>query len=238
MKKIMCFTTFAGITIIPVLIVCLSACGPKKITRQFDKTNFATVTIEGSGLYGAINSTTGEELLPQKFSAIGYYYSGYFSAQDDSGISLYDTLKNQVIPPKEQISAKDGYFEFSTAKTSKGSGTKGIYLIKTGKTISGVFDTMEVDKAGNVVITATVGGEKLYGAYSPQSELIIPLEYPYFIFDGENYNVAKNKNPKFPMVDKKGKINWRQAEAFVLDKEGKQVKKLTAAQAKKIFEAK
>lgn len=220
------------------LVLCLSACGPKKVTRQFDKTNFATVTIEGSGLYGAVNCVTGEELLPQTFTAIGYYYSGFFTAQDASGISLYDTLKNQVIPPQEQITAQNGYFEFSAAKTSKGPGSKGIYFIKSGKTIAGVFDTMEVDKAGNVVITASVEGEKRYGVYSPDNKLIIPLVYPYFIFDGENYNVAKNKNPKLPMVDKKGKINWRQAEALVLDKEGKQVKKLTAVQAKKIFEAK
>lgn len=220
------------------LVLSLAACGPKVIEKKFEKTNFATVTVEGSGKYGVKDVVSGREILPQSFDNIGYYYSGFFTAKDNTGVQLFDEAGKCVISAQEQISAKDGYFEFSTAKTSKGSGTKGIYLIKTGKTISGVFDTMEVDKAGNVVITATVGGEKLYGAYSPQSELIIPLEYPYFIFDGENYNVAKNKNPKFPMVDKKGKINWRQAEALVLDKEGKQVKKLTAAQAKKIFEAK
>ena len=229
MKKIMCFAAFA------VLVVCFSACGPKKITHQFNKTNFATVTVEGSGKYGAINSITGDEILPQKFTAIGYYYSGFFSAQDAFGVSLYDTLKNQVIPPQNQITAKNGYFEFST---SKDVGTKGIYFIKTGQTIAGAFDTMEVDKAGNVVITATVEGEKRYGVYSPDSKLIIPLVYPYFAFDGEKYFVAKNKNPKLPMVDKKGKINWRQAEALILDKEGNLVKKLTAVQAKKIFEAK
>lgn len=97
---------------------------------------------------------------------------------------------------------------------------------------------MEVDQAGNVKVTATVGGEKCFGIYSPDNKPIIPLEYRYLIYDGENYNAAKDKNAKFPMVGKDGKINWRQADAVVFDKTGKQIKKLTAVQARKIFETK
>ena len=231
MKKILFFA------VLTALITTLAACGPKKVTKQFAKTNFATVTIEGSGKYGAINCLTGEELIPQEYANIGYYYSGYFTAQNASGISLFDTLKNQILPPQEQITAKDGYFEFSTAKTSKGDGSKGIFFIKTGKIVSGGCDALEVDKAGNAVMIATVVGQKVFGVFSPENEVILPLEYLYLVYDGENYNAAKNKNEKNPIVDKNGKANWALADATVFDKTGKQIKKLTKAQAKKIFEA-
>ena len=49
----------------------------------------------------------------------------------------------------------------------------------------------------------------------------------------------KNKNDKRPYFDAKTKrFNWYLAEAAVFDADGKLVKKLTAPQAKKIFEAK
>ncbi len=79
----------------------------------------------------------------------------------------------------------------------------------------------------------------LYGVLNPEGETIIPGEYNQLIWDGKNYNAIKDKNPKRPYFDEKTKkINWTRAEAFTFDKDGKQLKKLTTAQAKKIFEAK
>ena len=218
-----------------VICFVLSSCGPKVQQARFENTNFASVTVEGSGQYGIKDLTTGQEILPQIYKSVGYYYSGFFTAQDDTGVQLFDVSGKCVIPAQAQINAKDGYFEFVGNKTSKGSGAKGIYVIKTGKTIINVYDALEGDGAGNFMFFA----KGLYGVLNPEGETIIPGEYNQLIWDGKNYNAIKDKNPKRPYFDEKTKkINWTRAEAFTFDKDGKQLKKLTTAQAKKIFEAK
>lgn len=230
MKKIYFFAVFTA------MIAVLTACGPSVQKRAFDKTPYGTITVEGSGKIGAINLETGAEILPQIYSNIGYYYSGYFVAQNAEGTALFDTDGKQVIAAVDQIAAKDDYFTFSK-ESAKGKHI-GIYFTKTGKTVSGAYKALEVDKAGNVTATTTVGTETLYGVINTSNEVIIPLEYRFLTYDGENYNVAKDKNAKKPMIDAKGQPNWNLADAKVLGKDGKQVKKLTAAQAKKIFTAK
>ena len=213
----------------------LTSCGPKVKEARFENTNFAKVTVEGSGQYGIKDLATGQEILPQIYKSVGYYYSGFFTAQDDTGIQLFDKTGKCVIPAQAEISAKDGYFEFVGNKTSKGPGAKGIYVIATGKTIINVYDALEGDGAGNFMFFA----KGLYGVLNSEGETIIPGEYNLLIWDGEQYNALKNKNPKRPYLDEKTKkINWSRAEAFTFGKDGKQLKKLTTAQAKKIFEAK
>ena len=56
------------------------------IEKKFEKTNFATVTVEGSGKYGVKDVVSGREILPQSFDNIGYYYSGFFTAKDNTAI--------------------------------------------------------------------------------------------------------------------------------------------------------
>lgn len=230
MKKIYFFAVFTA------MIAVLTACGPSVQKRAFAKTPYATITIEGSGKIGVIDTQTQKEILPQEFSDIGYYYSGYFAARNAAGIALFDTDGKEVIPAVDQISAGEGYFTFSK-ESAKGKHI-GIYFTKTGKTVSGAYNTLEIDKAGNVTATTIIGSETFYGVISPENEILIPLEYRFLSFDGENYNVAKDKNSKKPMLDSKGQPNWNLADAKVLGKDGKQVKKLTAAQAKKIFATK
>ena len=222
MKK---FSFFAVLT---AMVMCLCSCGPKEITSQFAKTNYATVTLEGSGKYGVKDVVSNQEIIPQVYSSIGYYYSGYFLAQDASGVRLIDTTGKEVIPLQDKIAAKENYFEFSKGKST------GFYFIKTQTAVSGDYDTLEVDKAGNVLFLKN----GLAGIMNTKGTVIIPGEYSYLVFDGENYNAAKNKNDKRPIVGKNGKANWSLADAQVFDKNGKAVKKLTAAQAKKVFEKK
>lgn len=226
---------------VSALVFILAACGPKVIEKKFANTNFATFTTEGTGKYGAKNCLTGDILIPAEYSNIGYYYSGYFTAQDANGICLYDTLKNKVIPASNEINAHEGYFDFATDKSSKGEGSKGIYFIKEKTTVSGCYEALQIDEAGNVIATATVGETKVCGVLSPKNSIIIPCEYNLLILEADKYYAAKDKNPKRPFItNKDGKIsvNWVLAEASVFDKDGKLIKKLTAAQAKKIFEAK
>ena len=52
------------------LVLSLAACGPKVIEKKFEKTNFATVTVEGSGKYGVKDVVSGREILPQSFDNI------------------------------------------------------------------------------------------------------------------------------------------------------------------------
>lgn len=222
MKK---FSFFAVLT---AMVMCLCSCGPKEITSQFAKTNYATVTLEGSGKYGVKDVVSNQEIIPQVYSSIGYYYSGYFLAQDASGVRLIDTTGKEVIPLQDKIAAKENYFEFSKGKST------GFYFIKTQTAVSGDYDTLEVDKAGNVLFLKN----GLAGIMNTKGTVIIPGEYSYLVFDGENYDAAKNKNDKRPIVGKNGKANWSLADAQVFDKNGKAVKKLTAAQAKKVFEKK
>ena len=126
------------------LVLSLASCGPKVIEKKFEKTNFATVTVEGSGKYGVKDVVSGREILPQSFDNIGYYYSGFFTAKDNTGVQLFDKDGKCVIPAQEQISAKEGYFEFT-----KGD-TKGFYFIKEKSTVSGVYNKFEIDAAGNI----------------------------------------------------------------------------------------
>lgn len=220
---------------VTALVFILTSCGPKVIENKFPKSNFATFTTEGTGKYGAKNYLTGDILIPAEYSNIGYYYSGFFTAQDASGICLYDTLKNIVIPASIEINAHEGYFDFATAKSSKGDGSKGIYFIKEKTTVSGVYNKLELDPAGNV--SFVLNGK--YGVLNKKGETVIPCEYLLILWDGKNYNAAKNKNDKRPYFDAKTqRFNWYLAEAIVFDAQGKLVKKLTAPQAKKIFEAK
>ena len=218
-----------------VICFCLTSCGPKVKEARFENTNFASVTVESSGLYGIKDLTTGQEILPQIYKSVGYYYSGFFTAQDDTGVQLFDETGKCVIPAQAQINAKDGYFEFVGNKTSKGPGGKGIYVITTGKTIINVYDALEPDKAGNFMFF----DKGLYGVINSKGETIIPGEYNQLFWDGEQYNALKDKDPKRHYRDEKTqKIIWTRAEAFTFDKDGKLIKKLTTAQAKKIFETK
>lgn len=218
-----------GILALAAMVMCLCSCGQKEIKKQFALTDFATVTLEGSEKYGVVNIVTGQEIIPQLYNSIGYYSSGFFCAQDKDGTRLIDTKGQEVVPPQDAITAKEGYFELT-----KGD-VHGFYFIKTGKTLfCSAEETLEVDKTGNILVIK--GGLK--GILGQNGSVILPCEYPYLVFDGENYNVAKPKNDKRPIVGKNGKANWILAEAAVYDKTGKLVKKLTAAQAKKIFEAK
>lgn len=211
------------------LVLSLASCGPKVIEKKFEKTNFATVTVEGSGKYGVKDVVSGQEILPKSFDNIGYYYSGFFTAKDNTGVQLFDEAGKCVIPAQEQISAKEGYFEFT-----KGD-TKGFYFIKEKSTVSGVYNKFEIDAAGNISFVK----DGKYGVLNKRGEIVIPGEYELILWDGKNYNAAKNKNDKRPYFDAKTKrFNWYLAEAAVFDADGKLVKKLTAPQAKKIFEAK
>lgn len=185
--------------------------------------------MEGSGKYGVKDVVSGKEILPQSFDNIGYYYSGFFTAKDNTGVQLFDKDGKCVIPAQEQISAKEGYFEFT-----KGD-TKGFYFIKEKSTVSGVYNKFEIDAAGNISFVK----DGKYGVLNKKGEIVIPGEYELILWDGKNYNAAKNKNDKRPYFDARTKrFNWYLAEAAVFDADGKLVKKLTAPQAKKIFEAK
>lgn len=227
MKKIIFLAVLTAMTAV------FTACGPSVKKNPFPKTPYATISLEGSGKFGVINTQTGAEILPQIYSNIGYYSSGYFVATNASGIALFDTTGKEVIPAVSEISAKDDYFVFSKSD-SKGD-NKGIYFIKTEQTISGVYKSLEVDSVGNVIANVTVGQDSLFGVFNTKNENLIPLEYRFLVFDGENYNAAKDKNVKRPMVDPKGNINWRLADIMVFDKDGKAVKKPNIIKAKKVL---
>lgn len=219
---------FAFLAVLSAVVMFLSSCGPKEVKQRFVDTNYATVTLEGTNCYGVINLINDKEIIPQRYSSINYYVSGYFLAEDSSGVQLFDTDGQLIIPSQDQIKNKGDYFEFQ-----RGS-KKGFYFIKTQTKISGDYETLEVDQAGNILFMQ----DGKAGILNRQGKVVIPEEYPYLIYDGSHYNVAKNKNDKRPIVGKNGKANWSLAEAYVFDKEGKQIKKLTSAQAKKIFEGK
>lgn len=165
------------------LVLSLAACGPKVIEKKFEKTNFATVTVEGSGKYGVKDVVSGREILPQSFDNIGYYYSGFFTAKDNTGVQLFDEAGKCVIPAQEQISAKEGYFEFT-----KGD-TKGFYFIKEKSTVSGVYNKFEIDAAGNISFVK----DGKYGVLNKKGEIVIPGEYELILWDGKNYNAAKKQ---------------------------------------------
>ena len=219
---------FAFLAVLSAVVMFLSSCGPKEVKQRFVDTNYATVTLEGTNCYGVVNLINDQEIIPQRYSSINYYVSGYFLAEDSSGVQLFDTDGQLIIPTQDRIKNKGDYFEFQ-----RGS-KKGFYFIKTQTKISGEYETLEVDQAGNILFMQN--GKA--GILNRQGKVVIPGEYPYLIYDGSHYNVAKNKNDKRPIVGKNGKANWSLAEAYVFDKEGKQIKKLTSAQAKKIFEGK
>lgn len=219
---------FAFLAVLSAVVMFLSSCGPKEVKQRFVDTNYATVTLEGTNCYGVVNLINDQEIIPQRYSSINYYVSGYFLAEDSSGVQLFDTDGQLIIPSQDRIKNKGDYFEFQ-----RGS-KKGFYFIKTQTKISGDYETLEVDQAGNILVMQN--GKA--GILNRQGKVVIPEEYPYLIYDGSHYNVAKNKNDKRPIVGKNGKANWSLAEAYVFDKEGKQIKKLTSAQAKKIFEGK
>ena len=219
---------FAFLAVLSAVVMFLSSCGPKEVKQRFVDTNYATVTLEGTNCYGVINLINDKEIIPQRYSSINYYVSGYFLAEDSSGVQLFDTDGQLIIPSQDQIKNKGDYFEFQ-----RGS-KKGFYFIKTQTKISGDYETLEVDQAGNILFMQ----DGKAGILNRQGKVVIPGEYSYLIYDGTHYNVAKNKNDKRPIVGKNGKANWSLAEAYVFDKEGKQIKKLTSAQAKKIFEGK
>lgn len=219
---------FAFLAVLSAVVMFLSSCGPKEVKQRFVDTNYATVTLEGTNCYGVVNLINDQEIIPQRYSSINYYVSGYFLAEDSSGVQLFDTDGQLIIPSQDQIKNKGDYFEFQ-----RGS-KKGFYFIKTQTKISGDYETLEVDQAGNILVMQN--GKA--GILNRQGKVVIPGEYTYLIYDGSHYNVAKNKNDKRPIVGKNGKANWSLAEAYVFDKEGKQIKKLTSAQAKKIFEGK
>ena len=222
--------------VIMTAVFCLGlvSCGPKIKESPFEKTNYASVTVEGSGKYGVKNTATDYEILPQIYDAVGYYYSGFFWAQDSTGVQLFDVNGKCIIPAQTQINAKDGYFEF-VGHNASGGVSKGVYFIETEKIVCGVFDALNVDQAGNVIFFQN--GH--YGVINPEGTTIIPGEYKQLFWDGENYNAIKDKNAKRPYFDEKTKkINWSRAEACTFDENGKLVKKLTASQAKKIFETK
>lgn len=212
------------------LLLC-SACGPDKklMQAQFENSNYAKVRIEGSDKYGVKDVTTGQEILPQNYEAIDYYATGYFMVRDSSGVQLFDESGANIIPAQEQINAKTGHFEFSNEKV------KGLYFINSNFTISGEYDKLCVDAAGNVLFTK----DGLSGIMNTKGETLIPGEYKLLIWDGKNYNAAKDKDTKKPYFDEKTQtFNWSRAEASTFDKGGKRLKKLSAAQAKKIFEVK
>ena len=219
---------FAFLAVLSAVVMFLSSCGPKEVKQRFVDTNYATVTLEGTNCYGVVNLINDQEIIPQRYSSINYYVSGYFLAEDSSGVQLFDTDGQLIIPTQDRIKNKGDYFEFQ-----RGS-KKGFYFIKTQTKISGDYETLEVDQAGNILFMQ----DGKAGILNRQGKVVIPGEYSYLIYDGTHYNVAKNKNDKRPIVGKNGKANWSLAEAYVFDKEGKQIKKLTAAQAKKIFEGK
>lgn len=219
---------FAFLAVLSAVVMFLSSCGPKEVKQRFVDTNYATVTLEGTNCYGVVNLINDQEIIPQRYSSINYYVSGYFLAEDSSGVQLFDTDGQLIIPSQDQIKNKGDYFEFQ-----RGS-KKGFYFIKTQTKISGDYETLEVDQAGNILFMQ----DGKAGILNRQGKVVIPGEYSYLIYDGTHYNVAKNKNDKRPIVGKNGKANWSLAEAYVFDKEGKQIKKLTSAQAKKIFEGK
>ena len=219
---------FAFLAVLSAVVMFLSSCGPKEVKQRFVDTNYATVTLEGTNCYGVINLINDQEIIPQRYSSINYYVSGYFLAEDSSGVQLFDTDGQLIIPTQDRIKNKGDYFEFQ-----RGS-KKGFYFIKTQTKISGDYETLEVDQAGNILFMQ----DGKAGILNRQGKVVIPGEYSYLIYDGTHYNVAKNKNDKRPIVGKNGKANWSLAEAYVFDKEGKQIKKLTSAQAKKIFEGK
>lgn len=219
---------FAFLAVFTAAVLFLSSCGPKEVKQRFVDTNYATVTLEGTNCYGVVNLINDQEIIPQRYSSINYYVSGYFLAEDSSGVQLFDTDGQLIIPSQDRIKNKGDYFEFQ-----RGS-KKGFYFIKTQTKISGDYETLEVDQAGNILVMQN--GKA--GILNRQGKVVIAGEYPYLIYDGSHYNVAKNKNDKRPIVGKNGKANWSLAEAYVFDKEGKQIRKLTSAQAKKIFEGK
>ena len=219
---------FAFLAVLSAVVMFLSSCGPKEVKQRFVDTNYATVTLEGTNCYGVVNLINDQEIIPQRYSSINYYVSGYFLAEDSSGVQLFDTDGQLIIPSQDQIKNKGDYFEFQ-----RGS-KKGFYFIKTQTKISGEYETLEVDQAGNILFMQ----DGKAGILNQQGKVVIAGEYPYLIYDGSHYNAAKNKNDKRPIVGKNGKANWSLAEAYVFDKEGKQIKKLTSAQAKKIFEGK
>lgn len=219
---------FAFLAVFTAAVLFLSCCGPKEVKQRFVDTNYATVTLEGTNCYGVVNLINDQEIIPQRYSSINYYVSGYFLAEDSSGVQLFDTDGQLIIPSQDRIKNKGDYFEFQ-----RGS-KKGFYFIKTQTKISGDYETLEVDQAGNILFMQ----DGKAGILNQQGKVVIAGEYTYLIYDGINYNVAKNKTDKHPIVGKNGKANWSLAEAYVFDKEGKQIKKLTSAQAKKIFEGK
>lgn len=219
---------FAFLAVLSAVVMFLSSCGPKEVKQRFVDTNYATVTLEGTNCYGVVNLINDQEIIPQRYSSINYYVSGYFLAEDSSGVQLFDTDGQLIIPSQDRIKNKGDYFEFQ-----RGS-KKGFYFIKTQTKISGDYETLEVDQAGNILFMQ----DGKAGILNRQGKVVIPGEYSYLIYDGTHYNVAKNKNDKRPIVGKNGKANWSLAEAYVFDKEGKQIKKLTSVQAKKIFEGK
>jgi len=201
----------------------------KEIEQVLDNPAYTSVTVEGSGKYGIIDSKTKAEILPQMFDAIDYLESGYFLTHDSIGLLLYDTAGTALIPAQNSITEKDGYFELISGDL------KGFYFPEEKSVVTGNYEQLTLDGAGNICFLQN--GK--YGVLNKKGETVIPCEYNVILWDGKNYNVAKNKNDKRPYVNAKtGKCNWARAAASVLDKDGKVIKKLPSWQAKKIFEAK
>ena len=86
-------------------------------------------------------------------------------------VQLFDKDGKCVIPAQEQISAKEGYFEFT-----KGD-TKGFYFIKEKSTVSGVYNKFEIDAAGNISfvknkLLSLIEGNDMYVVPSSGSNLL------------------------------------------------------------------
>lgn len=216
---------------IAAAVTMFSSCSktPKVIEEPLANPDYTSVTVEGSGKYGVINSTTKKEVLPQIFDHIDYLDNGYFLTSDSVGFLLFNTNGNALIPAQDKITTGDGYFELSAGNV------KGFYFTEEKSTVTGEYEQISLDPAGNVLFLKN--GK--YGVLNRKGETIIPGEYNQILWDGKNYNVVKNKNDKRPYFNEKTKkYNWNLAEAAALDQTGKRVKKLTAKQAKKVFEAK
>ena len=168
------------------IVTMLASCDkkPKVIEEVLANPDYTSVTVEGSGKYGIINSATKAEVLPQMFNNIDYLDSGYFLTQDSVGYMLFNSAGLALIPSQDEIIARDGYFELSAGDI------KGYYFLEEGSTVTGSYEQLELDPAGNIIFLQN--GK--YGILNRKGETVIPGEYDQILWDGQNYNVVKNKN--------------------------------------------
>ena len=107
---------------IAAAVTMFSSCSktPKVIEEPLANPDYTSVTVEGSGKYGVINSTTKKEVLPQIFDHIDYLDNGYFLTNDSVGFLLFNTNGNALIPAQDKITTVTDTSNYPPA-TSKAS---------------------------------------------------------------------------------------------------------------------